>query len=322
MRLAPHPVSLRQFQYLVALADLRSFRQAAQACHVSQPSLSAQVAQVEDLLGVKLFERDRRRVLPTEAGAALVERARALLVQADAWFDAAERLDDPLSGTLKLGVIPSVGPYLLPEVTQALRTRFPRLSFLWREDKTTELARQLNAGELDGAVVAAVGEVKAFARGVIGQDAFVLATPLGHPLGAAAAPAKAEELHGAPMLLLDEGHCFREQALSFCARARAEELGFRATSLGTLAQMVAGGAGVTLLPRLALPVENRRGELLLRKLVPSPSRSLVLVWRHGAARAPALLAVASALREEYARLEPRLQAAEASAAKAPRRKAR
>jgi LysR family hydrogen peroxide-inducible transcriptional activator len=139
--LAPHPMTLRQLQYLVALADTRSFRRAAEHCHVSQPSLSTQVAQVEHALGAQLFERDRRRVLLTAAGAALIERARKLLLDADDLVEVAARFADPLAGTMRVGLIPTVSPYLLPEVAPALAHKLPRLHLVWSEDKTAQLAQ-------------------------------------------------------------------------------------------------------------------------------------------------------------------------------------
>src|SRR5438105_2818756 len=134
-----HPFTLRQLQYAVAVADALSFRKAAESCHVSQPALSAQLARLETALGVMLFERDRRRVLPTDAGRALVERARRLLVEADDLLESARRLRDPLAGTLRLGVIPTISPYLLPKAAPALRRRFPKLTALWIEEKTETL---------------------------------------------------------------------------------------------------------------------------------------------------------------------------------------
>ena len=148
MQLAPHPITLRQLQYVVAVAEHRSFRKAAEQCRVAQPSLSAQIAQAEEALGVKLFERDRRRVLLTQAGRAIVERARTLLVGADELVEEARRLGDPFSGALRLGVIPTVGPYLLPEVAHVLRERYPKLTFLWIEDKTAVLLQKLERAEI------------------------------------------------------------------------------------------------------------------------------------------------------------------------------
>src|SRR5262244_979563 len=189
MTVAPHPASLRQLQYAVAVADTRSFRRAAERCGVSQPSLSAQLAQLEGALGVRLFERDRRRVLPTPAGEALLERARRVLLDADDLVDAARRLGDPLAGTLAIGVIPTVSPYLLPAAAPAIRRAHPRLTVRWLEDKTEILARELHAGRLDAALLALEADLGGpLQREVIGRDRFVLAARA-HPLAKPARPA-------------------------------------------------------------------------------------------------------------------------------------
>jgi LysR family hydrogen peroxide-inducible transcriptional activator len=294
-------MSLRQLQYVVAVADRKSFRRAAEACRVAAPSLSSQVADLEAALGVRLFERDRRRVAVTAAGAAVVARARELLASADALADAARSLADPFGGTLRIGVIPTVGSYLLPVVAPKLRAAFPRLVVAWVEEKTPLLLERLAQGEVDGAVVALDGEVAGLPRVVLGDDPFVFAAAAGHRLAASDRPIAASELEGERVLLLDDGHCFRDQALALCARAGAEEAAFRATSLATLVQMAAAGLGVTLLPSLALPLENRSGALHVRRFAPAaPSRTLALVWRRGAAldatlkRVGATLAAAAA----------------------------
>ena len=301
MQLGPHPVTLRQLQYLVAVADQRSFRKAAEACHVSQPSLSAQVAQAEEALGVQLFERNQRRVALTPAGAELMLRIRGLLNSADALVDAAARLRDPFSGALRLGLIPTVGPYLLPEIALPLRTKYPELTFLWTELQTAPLLRALSQGEVDGAILALVDEVLDYPRIDLGLDPFVLATPRDHRLGQSRRPIKASELQGEHVLLLEDGHCFRDQALDLCARTGAEEASYRATSLPTLVQMAAGGVGITLLPAISLPVENRHHSLQIRSFAPKPpTRTLSLVWRRGSAREVALTSVGEALKSAYA----------------------
>lgn len=305
MSFAPHPFSLRQLQYVVALAETLSFRRAADRCHVSQPALSAQLAQLEEVLGVRLFERDRKRVLVTPAGKELVARCRQLLRLADDLIEVARNASDPLGGTLRIGVIPTISPYLLPCVAPALRAEYPRLTVLWVEDKTEVLSRSLAHGELDAAVLALEAEIGDVESELIAKDNFWLATPVGDPLGKRGAPAKLEELEGSRVLLLDDGHCFREQALAVCAGARAEELEFRATSLSTLAQMVAGGAGVTLLPALALPTEARRADLVTRPLAaPAPHRTIALVWRKNSPLATPLRSVAKTLRKAYPQAKP------------------
>ncbi len=300
MSLAPHPFTLRQLQYVVAVADALSFSRAAELCAVSQPALSAQVAQLEEVLGLRLFERDRRRVLPTEAGRAFVARARALLVVANELVEAARRASDPFSGTVRLGIIPTVGPYLLPHVVPALRKRFPKLRLLWREDRTEALLRELQEGALDAAVVGQRSGLGELEVRPIAEDPFVLAAPKDHPLAKEEGPASISDLREEDVLLLEEGHCFRDQALAFCSRARAHELEFRATGLSTLAQMVAGGAGVTLLPALAVKTEAARADLRVRPLAaPAPKRTVALVFRQKAALAPALEAIAQVVKEAY-----------------------
>ncbi len=247
MNLAPHPFSLRQLQYIVAVADELSFRRAAERCRVSQPSLSAQLAQVEEVLSIRLFERDRKRVILTPAGSSFVDRARTLLRDADDLIDLARRGRDPLLGTLRLGVIPTISPYLLPFVTPELRRVFENLSTIWIEDKTDVLASGLRSGALDAALLAMEADVGEVEFETIAKDPFVLAVPPHHKLARRKGPASLSDLRGEDVLLLDDGHCFREQALAVCSSADAKELEFRATSLPTLAHMVAGGLGVTLL---------------------------------------------------------------------------
>jgi LysR family hydrogen peroxide-inducible transcriptional activator len=298
---APPPFSLRQLQYAVAIADALSFRKAAARCHVSQPSLSAQLAELESALGVRLFERDRRRVLVTTAGRELVDRARIVLREADDLLEQARRSSDPLAGTLRIGVIPTISPYLLPRLATAFRAAFPRLTILWTEEKTETIVRALDEGALDAALLALESDLGDLEHAVIGIDPFVLATPPGHALGTKTSPVRLADLRDADVLLLDDGHCFRDQALAVCTTAKAHELEFRATSLPTLAQMVAGGAGITLLPSLAVPTEAKRARLRVRPFAaPAPKRTLAFVWRKRSPLAPALESLATEARRAYA----------------------
>jgi LysR family hydrogen peroxide-inducible transcriptional activator len=317
MNLAPHPFTLRQLQYAVAVADALSFRRAAERCHVSQPSLSAQLAQLEDALGVRLFERDRRRVLLTSAGKPLVDRMRRVLIEADDLVEAGKRAGDPLAGTLRLGVIPTISPYLLPSLTPRLRAEFPRLAVVWVEDRTPDLVRSLEAGTLDAALLALEADIGDVEHEVIATDPFVLVAPPGHPLARKTGPAVPGELHDAGVLLLDDGHCFRDQALEICGRAKARELEFRATSLSTLVQMVAGGAGVTLLPALSVPTEIQRADLRVRPFAgTAPHRTIALVWRRRSPLAQALQQVSAVIRAAYP------AASAASSARAARARSR
>jgi LysR family hydrogen peroxide-inducible transcriptional activator len=297
---APHPFSLRQLQYVVAVADALSFRRAAASCHVSQPSLSAQVAALESSIGAKLFERDRRRVVPTALGREFVERARLLLRQVDDLLVTARRFRDPLEGTLRIGVIPTISPYLLPRLTPAIRAAHPGLTIQWAENKTRVLVRELAGGQIDAALLALEAEIGDVERAVVARDAFVLVAPKGDPLARKTAPVRASELRGASVLVLEDEHCFGQQALAFCSSARARDLEFRATSLSTVAQMVAAGAGVTLLPELAVPTEARLPSLRVRRFVrPAPSRTIALVWRRGSPLADGLTRLAATMREAY-----------------------
>lgn len=294
------PYSLRQLQYLVAVADLGGFRRAADACGVSQPSLSAQVAHVERALGVQIFERDARGVRVTAAGGAVLARARQVLLAAGDLKETARQQGDPLSGTLRIGVIPTVCPYLLPEVAPALHRALPHLAIVWSEDKTQTLVTQIEEARIDAAIMARDARIGRLEAATIGEDPFVLAAAAGHPLVKRASPASPSVLDGVTVLLLEDGHCFRDQALAFCGAAGAREGGLSATGLSTLVQMVGAGTGVTLLPRMAVAVENRRGQLAIRRFkAPAPKRTLALVWRRGSALGRPLTAVAGVVRQAW-----------------------
>ena len=296
----PHPFTLRQLQYVVAVADELSFHGAANRCHVSQPTLSAQIAQIEGALGVSLFERTQRKVLLTAAGRDVVERARRLIVEANEIVHATQRISDPLSGTIRVGIIPTISPYLLPSVTPALRKTMPRLRIAWVEEKTDALLRNLREGELEGAILALEADVGDVAHHVIANDPFMVVTPPGHALAAKKTAVTQSELRGEELLLLDEGHCFRDQALEACGTARVREGEFRATSLSTLVQMVAGGSGVTLIPALAVAAEAQRARLHVRPLGGSGAhRTIAMIWRKQSSVEPTLRAVATALAKAY-----------------------
>lgn len=292
-------LSLRQLAYVVAVADELGFRRAAERVHVSQPTLSAQIQQLEEALGVVIFERDKKRVLVTSAGEEIVARARRVLVEAEDLLAAATRARDPFAGTFRVGVIPTVAPYYLPEVTEALASAYPDLRLVFREEKTEEVVRDLKTGALDAGLVALEADLGDLDHAEILRDAFVVALPRGHALTKKRKVAEAD-LEGSRVLLLDDGHCFRSQALAVCGQAGASELDFRATSLATLVQMVARGAGddaITLLPELALEVENRNEQLEVRRFTgDEPARTLVLAWRRGSPFAAAFEKTAAVLR--------------------------
>ena len=278
-------MNLRDLKYLVALADLRHFGKAADACFVSQPTLSTQIRKLEDELGVVLVERAPRKVMLTAAGLDVVQRARRIVADVEQMREAARRSRDPESGTLRLGVFPTLGPYLLPHVVPTLRARFPQLELLLVEEKSDELLQRLREGKLDAALLALPLHDDQLHAEFLFEEPFVLAAPQQHPLARRSA-LDAAELSDETLLLLEDGHCLRDQALDVCRLSGArEKSGFRATSLETLRQMVAAGVGVTLLP--ALTVHEPIAQPANIRLVPfrgtAPSRRIALVWRKSSA---------------------------------------
>jgi LysR family hydrogen peroxide-inducible transcriptional activator len=279
--------TLRQLEYIVAVADQRHFGRAAETCFVTQPALSAQVRELESLLDLQIFERSSRRVLLTPAGAGLVERARKILVEVGELVEEARVAQRPLCGALQLGVIPTVGPYLLPRVLPKLRRKHRELRLLLREDHTARIVADLEAGRLDLLLLALEADLGNAETLALFRDEFFAVMPADHPL-ARRKSLRLEDLNGRQVLLLDDGHCLREQALAVCRAQGASELGdFRATSLSTLTQMVTGGDLMTLLPELALGVETRaRRDLAVRPFrAPAPCRTIGLAWRPSSARA-------------------------------------
>jgi LysR family hydrogen peroxide-inducible transcriptional activator len=297
--------SVRQLEYAVALAEQAHFGRAARACAVSQPALSAQIQALEQVLGVRLFERSRRGVRLKPAGERVVQRAREALRALDELGEAAAQAREPLSGPLHLGVIPTVAPYLLPGWLPHVRAAWPRLRLFLHEERTPRLVAQLAAGELDVLLLALPIARADFESCPIAREPFWLATPAGHRLARGrGGPVAEAELAGEPVLLLEDGHCLRDQALAVCRGAGAgESEEVRAASLSTLVQMVAGGLGVTLLPASALEVEARgRQELAVRPFrAPAPSRELGLVWRRASQRGEEFRLLAALLRRHVPR---------------------
>jgi LysR family hydrogen peroxide-inducible transcriptional activator len=291
-------MNLRDLRYLVALAEERHFGRAAERCHVSQPTLSAQVRKLEEYLGVPLVERQPRRVSLTEAGEKVVERARRLLLEADAIVELARTDRDPLAGALRLALIPTVGPYLLPHVVRRLKRELPRLKLMLYEYQTAPLLEKLRAGEIDMGILALPVPLDGLEAEPLYDEAFTLAVPAGHRL-ADHERVRVEDLKGETLLLLEDGHCLRDQALEVCSRIRVqEEQDYRATSLETLRQMVAAGHGVTLMPQLAAesPVGGARGMRTKAFVRPAPTRTIGAVWRKSTTRAQAIAAAANTIR--------------------------
>ena len=278
-------MNLRDLRYLVALADHRHFGRAAEACFVSQPTLSTQIRKLEDELGVALVERAPRKVMLTAAGQDVVQRARRIVAEVEQMKESARRSQDPGSGTLRLGVFPTLGPYLLPHVVPGLRERFPELELLLVEEKSDALLQRLREGKLDAILLALPLHDDQLHAEPLFEERFVFAAPKQHPLAGNDVLSMAQ-LSDETLLLLEDGHCLREQALDVCRLSGAQEKsGFRATSLETLRQMVAAGVGVTLLPALSVhePIAQSPNIRLVPFRDPPPSRQIALVWRKSSA---------------------------------------
>lgn len=301
-------MNLRDLRYLVAVAEHRHFGRAARACYVSQPTLSTQIKKLEEYLGAQLVERNRRRVLLTPLGEQLAQRARGILAQVDDLVSTARAQGEPMTGEVRIGVIPTAGPYLLPHVVPRIREAYPELRLILREDLTDRLVEQLRAGTLDGAIMARPVADDSLSSATLCAEPFYLAVPRGHELDRSERVAMSE-LASVDLMLLEEGHCLRQQALEVCRNSDAEEAeSFRGTSLETLRQMVVAGAGLTLLPALAAASSSHgpdRANLTLRAFEePAPSRELALYWRTGCARTLTLQEITQAVAGIPALLDP------------------
>jgi LysR family hydrogen peroxide-inducible transcriptional activator len=281
--------TLRQLQYLKLLAEHGSFSRAAQAAHVTQPTLSAGVQELERILGAAVVDRNRSGVILTAAGAEAVARGKAILAQAEDLVQAARGAHQPLGGRFRLGVIPTVAPFLLPAALPALKARFPRLKLFLREDLTHRLIAGLKEGALDGALIALPYDVAGLEWAHVADDELMAAFPHGHAL-AAARKVAADDLRGEELILLEDGHCLREHALAACGLGggrHAREEGFAATSLSTLVQMVGSGLGVSFLPAMAVAAGlAAEANVVVRPLdAANASREIVVAWRAGSSRA-------------------------------------
>lgn len=293
-------MNLRDLRYLIAVADKRHFGRAAEVCHVSQPTLSGQIKKLEDYLGVTIFERTSRSVAVTPIGEEILRHARLAVEQADLISAVAQAHRDPLAGPLRLGVIPTLGPYLMPLVLGALRKGFPDLRLVLSEEMTDSLNARLRRHELDAALLATAPDDSDFDAIRLFDEPFWLACPREHAL-VRVEEITYDDLASADMLLLADGHCLRDQALEVCRRADAgESLGvgdLRAASLETLLQLVGSGFGCTLVPALALrgPWMTDAGVLVRPLSLPGASRRVSLVFRRSFPRREALEALADLL---------------------------
>jgi LysR family transcriptional regulator, hydrogen peroxide-inducible genes activator len=292
-------LKLKDLRYLVAVADQRHFGRAAAQCFVSQPTLSAQLKKLEESLGLQLIERAPNNVTLTEAGVEIVARARRILEATDEVVTLAHSRREPLAGKLRVALLPTIGPYLLPHVAPAVRKALPRLQLRLYEYQTGPMLEKLHGGDLDVGILALPVALAGLESRELYREFFTVALPERHPL-AARDSIRVADLKGETLLLLEEGHCLRDQALEVCSRVGVRDpQDFRATSLETLRQMVATGAGLTLLPELAGrgAYRNARGVVLRPFAKPVPQRHIGAVWRKTSARRAAIEALCSIISE-------------------------
>jgi len=281
-------MNLRDLRYVLALAEHEHFGRAAQACGVSQPTLSVQLRKLEELLGVTLFERTSKAVTPTEACAQLIGHARGAVAEAEAMLAVARNLRDPLAGRFRLGIIPTLAPYLLPLVFGPLRVRLPALEIEPWEDQTTALLERLRQHELDAALLATEVDGPDLASLPLFAEPFLAALPPGHRLAGQEMVAEADLARD--ILVLADGHCLRDQTLAACGPGDALGGAVRASSLATLLNMVAAGYGTTLIPGLASGAAEDAG-IVLRPLATRAGRIVRIAWRTHFPRAAAVTAV-------------------------------
>lgn len=290
-------ITLKQLRYLTALAEHRHFGKAAEACSVTQPALSMQIREVEKDLGVDLVERRPGEVILTETGAEVARRAERVLAAARDLTEFARHSGRLLTGRLRLGVIPTLAPYVLPQILPALQQRFPELRVDLRETQTRNLLDELARGALDAVLLALPVDEGDIETLVLFDDPFLLAVPASdRRTGKSVVDAR--DIDPCRLILLEEGHCLRDQALAFCGTRIEMASGLGATSLSTVMQMVANGYGVTLLPRIALPVEARDERVtVLRFRDPQPARQIGLAWRRTSPRKADFAALGEIVRE-------------------------
>ena len=270
-------MNIRDLEYLVALSKLKHFGKAAEACFVSQPALSMQIKKLEESLGVQLLERSNKSVMLTDHGIIIAARAQQILHQIDEIKEIAKSAKDPFSGEIRIGIFPTLAPYLLPLIIPALSKAYPKLSFYLVEEQTSQLIEQLKKGKLHAAFLATPVIEKNFSHAVLFDEAFLLAVPINHHL-AKLKTVSQKDLENENLLLLEQGHCMRDQALDLCHRMNiTENQNFRATSLETLRQMVAAGVGITLIPKLACSPSDTIAYIPFSS--PKPIRTIGLFWR-------------------------------------------
>ena len=294
-------MTLTELRYIVAVARERHFGRAAEACHVSQPTLSVAIKKLEEELDVKIFERGSNEVSLTPLGEAIVRQAQSVIEQAQGIREIAQRGKDPLAGPLRLGIIYTIGPYLLPELVRHAIDMTPQMPLILQENFTVKLLDMLRTGELDCAIMAEPFPDTGLAIAPLYDEPFVVAVPAAHPF-AQRQEISAEELKSETMLLLGTGHCFRDHVLEVCpefARFSSDTEGikksFEGSSLETIKHMVASGMGVTVVPQLSVPREPQPHLVFIPFAAPVPSRRVVLAWRRSFTRYEAIAALRNAI---------------------------
>ncbi len=275
-------MNIRDLNYLVAVADLRSFVQAAERCFVSQPTLSTQIKKLENSLGIQIFERTNKKVLPTEPGEQIIASARLVLREIDTIKEIAALAQDPLVGNFRLGAFPTLSTYIFPSLVPLIKQHLPKIRLILIEEKTDLLIDQLNQGKLDAALLALPISNEFLESQRLFDDEFKLAVAPDHPL-ADKKSINSSVLQRESLLLLTEGHCLRDQALAVCKMNGAEEQDVRATGLETLRQMVRAGTGITLMPNIAIR-EHEDAICYIPFTHPVPHRTIGLVWRKTSSR--------------------------------------
>ena len=298
-------MTLTELKYIVAVAREKHFGRAAEACFVSQPTLSVAVKKLEEELGVKLFERGAVEVSVTPLGEQIVRQAQLVIEQAAALKEMAKLGKDPVSGPLRMGVIYTIGPYLLPDLVRQAIERVPQMPLMLQENFTVKLLEMLRLGELDCAILAEPFPDTGLAMAPLYDEPFVVALPKSHPL-AKRKSISAEELKSETMLLLGTGHCFRDHVLEVCpeyARFASPSTqggegirkSFEGSSLETIKYMVASGMGVTVVPQLSVPAESQPHIKYIKFSAPAPTRRVVLAWRRSFPRYEAIAALRNAI---------------------------
>jgi len=291
-------MNLKFLKYLTAIKQFSHFGKAAEACFVSQPTLSAGIKKLEDELDILLIERDNRSVRLTDAGEQIAKMSADIVLQVGNIRDFAKYQSDPLEGECKLGIIPTIAPYYLPKVVPQLKKSLPNINWHFSEYQTWRMLEAIENGDLDIGILATQESEQKFQQVDLFSETFKLVMPKGHVLKAKK-QLKANDLESARMLLLTEGHCFRDQALDVCSnRGVNADLDIQATSLETLRQMIVAGTGITLLPEMSVKEKHQRVGLEVRDLPkPQPKRTISLIWRKNFYRKPLLDKVSSLLKK-------------------------